>query len=124
LSALVQSSLDPILGLSPDGHINSWNRDAEKLLGYTAAEAEGKGLIDLLTLPGFEDDSRKVIREQMSVLAADPQYLWLLEAPIKRKDGSAVEVSVVLSGIFDSRKQFLGSSLMLRDVSDREPHRS
>jgi PAS domain S-box-containing protein len=44
LAAIVESSTDAIMGASLDGVITSWNRGAERLYGYTAAEAVGQPL--------------------------------------------------------------------------------
>src|SRR5262249_34520046 len=48
LSAVVESSDDAIIGKTLDGTITSWNRGAEKVFGYSAAEALGKSLRMLL----------------------------------------------------------------------------
>ena len=41
LSAIVESASDAILRHSPDGIIESWNRGAERLYGFTAQEVVG-----------------------------------------------------------------------------------
>jgi PAS domain S-box-containing protein len=42
LAAIVESSPNAIIALTPNGTIESWNTAAEILYGYGAAEAVGK----------------------------------------------------------------------------------
>ena len=47
-SAAVESSNDAIITLSLDGTITGWNSGAERLYGYTAAEAAGQSITILV----------------------------------------------------------------------------
>jgi PAS domain S-box-containing protein len=57
---LVESSDDAIIGKTIDGVITHWNKGAEQLYGYRAAEVIGKP-ISLLAPPGFCDDFHKIM---------------------------------------------------------------
>src|SRR6202012_5758266 len=48
LAALVESSIDGIIGKTLDGIVTSWNAGAEDILGYRAADALGKRVSDLV----------------------------------------------------------------------------
>jgi PAS domain S-box-containing protein len=116
LAAIVDHSNDAVIGQTPDGTITTWNAGAEAVYGWTADEALGKS-IDIL-LP-----------EQRPVEAASE--LDLARATHVRKDGVPVGVSVTVSPIRDEKGEFVGSSMIARDVTElkrleqelREAHR-
>src|SRR5262245_26041362 len=49
--ALLAAAPHPLVGLSAEGHIRSWNPAAQRLLGYTEAEVAGLPLATLVALP-------------------------------------------------------------------------
>src|SRR5438270_8267423 len=55
LAAIVDSSDDAITDTAPGGIITSWNRGAERLYGYTAAEAVGQS-IEMIIPPELRDE--------------------------------------------------------------------
>ena len=60
-SAVVESSNDAIITKSLDGTITGWNRAAERLFGFTAAEAVGNR-IDIIVPPDKHDEARDILR--------------------------------------------------------------
>ena len=62
-SAAVESSNDAIITTSLDGTITGWNSAAERLFGYSAAEAAGKNITLLVPedrLPEMQDALRRI----------------------------------------------------------------
>ena len=59
-SAVVESSNDAIITKLLDGTITGWNRAAERLFGFTAAEAIGKS-INIIVPPDRRDEVRNII---------------------------------------------------------------
>ena len=114
LAAIVESSDDIIISESLDGTITSWNKAAERIFGYTAEEAVGKG-ISLLIPPDHLDDIPHIldrIRRGQRV----EQY----ETQRKAKDGHIVDVSVTVSPIRDAAGNLVGASKVARDITERK----
>ncbi|MBE2260050.1 MAG: PAS domain S-box protein [Rhodobacteraceae bacterium] len=75
-------------GYLADGTTRFWNPASEKLYGYSAAEAIGRNLLDLIIPPEMRDEVRQAIAAmQESGVVIPPAELSLM-----RKDGSRVAV--------------------------------
>ncbi len=117
LAAMVESSDDAITAISTDSLIISWNRGAERLLGFTAEEVLGRNFLDVYVHPGDRPWVENNFREDISAMEREPSTARRIEAPVMRKDGSKVEVSLVASGIFDSSGETIGMSVIMRDLT-------
>ena len=115
LAAIVESSEDAIVSLSTDLTILSWNRGAEKLLGFSADEAIGQP-VTLYIPPDLRAYGMNLLREMMQHL----DRVQSLEVPCLRKDGTSVDVWTVCFGIRDSSGRLLGMSAIHRDLTARK----
>jgi PAS domain S-box-containing protein len=92
--------LDQILGalvvVTPEGEILSWNRGAEVLFGYSAYEARGQSIFDLIIPPARVAETREQIQRTLAQGAA------VYESERKRKDASIVPVAVSLRPVKDA----------------------
>ncbi|MEI7614044.1 MAG: PAS domain S-box protein, partial [Betaproteobacteria bacterium] len=77
-----------VQGYGPDLTTLYWNKASEALYGYSAEEAIGKSLLDLIIPPGMADHVRRSVAEMMATGRPIPSG----ELTLKRKDGSPVEV--------------------------------
>ncbi|MCX6697415.1 MAG: PAS domain S-box protein [Methanoregula sp.] len=77
-----------IQGYSIDGTTHYWDEASEHLYGYTASEAIGKNLIDLIIPPEMQEDVRKACK----YMADSGQPIPASELTLMRKDGSRVAV--------------------------------
>jgi PAS domain S-box-containing protein len=71
-----------------DGTVHYWNRASETFYGYTAQEAFGRNLLDLIIPPEMRDEVRAAIRRMAETREAIPSSELLL----MRKDGSLIPV--------------------------------
>lgn len=111
LAALVESSHDAIIGKDLAGHITSWNKGAEKMYGYAAAEAVGQPL-SMLAPPILKDEIPTLI-EQVRAGKIVSNY----ETTRITKTGRQLDVSLTLSPIHDDAGRITGISVIARDVT-------
>ncbi len=114
LAAIVESSDDAIIGLTPDGRVASWNRGAERLYGYTAAEVVGRPVAALV--PPDHPGEASVLAERVRRGETIDHY----ETRRVRKDGTAVDVSLTISPIRDAEGRVTGASKIARDITARK----
>jgi PAS domain S-box-containing protein len=114
LSAIVESSNDAILSSTLDARIASWNVGAEKIFGYTAAEAIGRD-VSFLAPPDRADEAKRLFAK-FGEDRSSIQY----ETVRVRKGGSLVDVAFTLSPIAGAGGQMLGISAVARDITGRK----
>ena len=114
LAAIVASSDDAILGKDLGGTITSWNRAAERMFGFTAAEAVGQSIAIIIPddHQAQEDDVRRRVRRGESVVHA--------ETVRRRKDGTTLPVSLTVSPIRMAHGAVVGASTIAQDISERK----
>lgn len=114
LAAIVDSSNDAIVSKTLDGKITSWNRAAEILFGYTAAEMIGTPITRLFPEDrlGEEDLIMGKIRSGSPVERYETIRL--------RKDGTPLDVAVTVSPIRGTAGRIIGASKTVRDITERK----
>ncbi|MBX9758421.1 MAG: PAS domain-containing protein, partial [Beijerinckiaceae bacterium] len=112
LAAVVESSSEAIKSYSLDGVIISWNPGAERLFGYTAAEALGKP-IDLIV----PVDRKGEARRKLETVRAGGHVR--LETMRRRKDGQLVDVALSASPVRDGSGRIVAVSALAHDTGPR-----
>jgi len=113
LAAVVASSEDAIVTETLDGAIETWNRSAERLFGYTAAEIIGKP-IELIVPPEVRASG-----ENSSLQVQRGQSARHFETMGLTKDGRRVPISVSLSAVIAPEGNLIGTSRIIRDISQQ-----
>jgi PAS domain S-box-containing protein len=111
LAAIVESSDDAIISQTLNGTIETWNRAAERLFGYTAGEAIGRH-IDLIIPP-----DRRVEDQQLTACVSRGEGLSHLETIRVTKAGTTVPVSLTISPVRTPEGRIIGISRIVRDIS-------
>ena len=111
LAAVVESSDDIIASKDLDGVITSWNRGAERVLGYTAAEVIGKH-VSMLMPPELVEDMPRILERIRRGEKVD-HY----QTRRRRKDGTIIDVSLTVSPIRNEEGEIIGASKVGRDIT-------
>lgn len=114
LAAVVESSDDAIITKTLDGIITSWNKAAEQMYGYTAAEAIGKSVTMLL--PRDRLDEEPAIIDRLRKGEKIDHY----ETVRQRKDGALLDISLTVSPLKDASGRIIGASKVARDITGRK----
>jgi len=114
LAAIVNTSLDGVIGKTLQGDIVSWNKGAEKIYGYTEKEMQGRN-ISVLAPPDYQED----IHNQLKKLRAG-ELLQNHETKRVRKDGVAIDISLTLSSIRDKSGNICGVSAIMHDITEQK----
>jgi PAS domain S-box-containing protein len=114
LSAIVDSSDDAIVSKDLNGTVMTWNRAAERMFGYTAAEMIGRPILIIIPADriGEEDYVLDCVRRGVGV----DHY----ETERRHKDGHRVLVSLTVSPIRAADGTLLGASKIARDIGERK----
>src|SRR5262249_2011246 len=114
LASIVESTDDGIIGKDLNGIITSWNAAAERLYGYNAQEIIGKPMSVLL--PSDRPNEEAQLLERLNRGERIDHY----ETVRIGKDGREIPVSLTVSPIKDADGNVIGSSKIVRDITDRK----
>ena len=114
LAAIVESSDDAIISKTLDGTITAWNHGAEKIFGYTAAEAVGQP-VAILIPPERANEGLEILARIGR--GASVEHFETIRV---RKDGKLIDVSATISPIRDNNGVIVGASKVARDITERK----
>jgi PAS domain S-box-containing protein len=113
-AAIVESSDDAMISKTLQGIITSWNKGAERLFGYQAAEIIGLPINTLVPLDQQGEEEEILARLRRG------ERIEHFETVRVRKDGARVDVSITISPIKDGSGRIIGASKVVRDISDHK----
>ena len=116
LASITEASADAIISLDQRWRIRSWNRGAAIMFGYTAEEILGEPFQRLLA-----DQARA--EEEIACLSAGLQergFVRDYELTCVTKAGRRVIVELTQTQLVDDAGQVMGSSVILRNITQRK----
>jgi PAS domain S-box-containing protein len=112
-ASLVRAMADAVIGTDAEFRVTLWNPAAERLYGYSAAEAMGGLARDLATYEG--DASRRRLEA-----ALDRDGYAHVELTARRKDGAFVDVDLIVTAVRDAHGEVVGYIGIHRDITERK----
>jgi PAS domain S-box-containing protein len=114
LAAIVASSDDAIISKKLDGTITSWNQAAERLFGYSAAEAVGRNITMIIPPGRLHEETMILERLRRGERVEHFQTVRM------RKDGGLLDISLAISPMKDKSGRVVGASKIARDITEQK----
>jgi len=111
LALIVDSSQDAIIGKNLDGIITQWNKGAEQIYGYSAAEMIGRS-ISVLCPPDRPDEIPGILER-----IRHGERVEYFESVRTTKDGKRLNMSISVSPIYDTDGRIVGASAIARNIT-------
>jgi two-component system CheB/CheR fusion protein len=114
MAAIVTSSEDAIASFTVDGIVTSWNRAAQNLFGYAAAEIMGRPISVLVPPDRLEEFATNLagLNREQSV----PSY----ETERIDRNGTRLTILLSLSPLRNEQGKLVGASMIARDVTSKK----
>jgi PAS domain S-box-containing protein len=114
LITIVETSDDAIISKNLDGIIQTWNRGAERIFGYTADEVIGKPVTMLMPPERYDEEPGILARLRRG------ERIDHYQTVRRRKDGTRIDISLTVSPVKDRSGRVIGASKIARDISDQK----
>lgn len=114
---IVEGAADAILFADRGGVVRLWNRGAERIFGWSAAEAIGQSM-DLIIPERLR--TRHWANWDRVMETGQTRYATeVLAVPALRKDGAPLSIEFTIQLVRDDAGTILGPVAVIRDVTER-----
>ena len=114
LAAIIASSDDIIVSKTLEGVITSWNPAAERILGYTSAEAVGQNIRMIIPHDRWAEE------DEVLAKIGRGERVDHFETVRRAKDGRLLDISLTVSPIRDIDGTIVGASKVARNITERK----
>lgn len=116
MATVIQDSNDAITFQDLEGNILAWNRGAEKIYGYSEAEALKMNIVDTVPVD-YQEEARQFIASLKR-----GELLPNLETKRKHKDGRIIDVWLTNTKLTGDKGKLTGIATTERDITERKQH--
>src|SRR4051794_18195089 len=116
--ALLNSASDAIIATDREGMITFWNPGAERIFGFSTAEATGQSL-DLIIPENLRARHWAGFRHTMETGTSRYGHGDLLSVPGLTRDGRRISVEFTIVMLWGDRQEPAGTVAVMRDVTKR-----
>lgn len=114
---LIENGSDAFIGMSQDGRITEWNRQAEKMLGWSAQEAIGAEMSTLLAPARYRAQHENGMRRFLET--GEPHIVnKRVELPALTRNGEELMVEMTVGAVRQGAKYYFAT--FMRDISHRK----
>src|SRR3984957_5445623 len=114
LASIIDSSNDAIFSKTLDGVITSWNKAAEQIYGYRAAEIIGRS-VSLLIPPDRPDEMAEIL-DRVRI----GERIGPCETTRRRKDGATIAILLTVSPIHDATGGIVGAASIAHSITESD----
>jgi PAS domain S-box-containing protein len=111
LAAIVDYAEDAIISKDLNGIVQTWNKGAERMFGYSADEMIGRSITVIIPQERIAEEDAVLSRIRAGVTTDH------FETIRRRKDGSFIEISLSVSPIRTPDGTVIGASKIARDIT-------
>ena len=116
--AILATGSDAIIATDRDGVVNFWNPGAERIFGFTAAEAIGQS-VDLIIPENLRARHWSGFKRFMQTGESRYGHGDLLSVPAATRDARRISVEFTIVMLRDDENCPAGTAAILRDVTVR-----
>jgi PAS domain S-box-containing protein len=115
---LAQEAPDAIVYSDAEGLIAFWNKGAERIFGFSEADALGRSL-DIIIPDNLRSRHWEAYRNTMRTGSTQYGEGQVLAVPALRKDGIRISVEFAILPFLDQANRIIGIAAIMRDATER-----
>jgi PAS domain S-box-containing protein len=114
---ILQTVIDAVIFINHEGLVQEWNPAAQKIFGYSRADALGRSMDELIIPPSlrevYQDGLADYLITGVGSLLGRP-----IELTLRRADGNEFRAELAISRILTEEPQ--GCTVLIRDITERK----